>query len=244
MDCMKLWRTSVKINAPQLDFQADEKFPGMANVLQMVADEKFGRHFIAKCDIDVGKIVLVEQTYVNSPILEKSANRCETCLKKWTNLIPCVNCASALFCGDKCYNENKFHKIICGKYDPTDDQHVQFGVRSVLLAMDIFPNTKCLIKFVENVINEKNDMEVPNSLTDMKSKYRMFLKLNLWMTDDDKKKWLTGGVAVFIDMMMSIPSIQTKLDTEAKERFLMHLCVMHYYIICCVECCHKPDCII
>lgn len=40
---------------PTLSFDADTKYPCMANVLEICENEKFGRHIVAKCDIDAGK---------------------------------------------------------------------------------------------------------------------------------------------------------------------------------------------
>lgn len=59
----------IKKEAPKLDFEEDENFPGMAEVLKFQYNDKFGHHLIAKRDIDVGKIVLVEDAYVASPIM-------------------------------------------------------------------------------------------------------------------------------------------------------------------------------
>ncbi|KAJ6643470.1 hypothetical protein Bhyg_08432 [Pseudolycoriella hygida] len=127
----------------------------------------------------------------------------------------------------ECYSE------ICGRYDPDDDQHVQFIVRSIVLAVNAFTSYENLIEFVESATKEKNDKRVPHSTTDMKSKYRMFLKQNQWMTEEEEKQWFSIAYAVFIDICATIPTFDTKFDTKDKKRFLMHLCLMHTYIINC-----------
>lgn len=47
----------------KLDFEANEQFPCLANVLRIENNSEYGRHIVATDDIDVGKIVMVEPSY-------------------------------------------------------------------------------------------------------------------------------------------------------------------------------------
>lgn len=49
----------------KLCFDPNEKYPCMADVLEVQKNSDFGRHIIAKSDIAVGKIVLIEKSYVS-----------------------------------------------------------------------------------------------------------------------------------------------------------------------------------
>lgn len=51
---------------PSLSFPADSKFREMANVLEIVCDDTYGRHIIAKEPIGVGKVVLIEKGFVST----------------------------------------------------------------------------------------------------------------------------------------------------------------------------------
>lgn len=84
--------------APELDFDLDENFPGMSNVLRMNYNEKFGRHFVAKCDIDVGKVVMVEEAFITTTMPRGRSSVCDTCSKHAANFIACPLCNGALFC--------------------------------------------------------------------------------------------------------------------------------------------------
>lgn len=86
-----------------MDFDADDDFhPGMANVLQMKYNEQFGRHFIAKCDIDVGKVILVDEAFVTSSVFQTEKNICDTCFKHMNIFVACQNCTFGLFCDEIC----------------------------------------------------------------------------------------------------------------------------------------------
>lgn len=48
---------------PKLDFDPNEKFPCMANILKIEWNNQDGRHIVATADIDVGKTVMVDRNY-------------------------------------------------------------------------------------------------------------------------------------------------------------------------------------
>lgn len=145
---------------PKLDFEEDPQFPGIANVLQFQYDEKFGPHFIAKRNIDIGKDVLVEDAFVATPVMSTSTIICSNCIKVSMNLIACENCTDAMFCSQACAQNDKFHEISCGNSINNGDHLVTYAVRPVLFAIKIFPDINTLIKFVRDVLNE-NKNEIP-----------------------------------------------------------------------------------
>lgn len=119
-------------------------------------------------------------------------------------------------------------------YADADERLVEYVLRSILVAINIFPNFDALIEFVEKVISE-NQMEIPLSLNDMRSKYRLFLKLNLWVNSDNVKHYISCGSVTF-QILMRTPvyhSFSNDSNAERSKRFLMHLCVMHTAIVEC-----------
>lgn len=219
--------------APKLDFPADDEFhPGMANVLRMNYNEKFGRHFIAKCDIDVGKVIVVEDAFVNTIVMEMGQNICDTCFKHMGNFIACPKfyCTSGLFCNEIC-SEDFSHFLRCGRASIDDNVLVEFTIRSIGCVLDIFPTADQLMGFVEHAIKDaKKGTYVPNSIVDMKSKYRMFLNLNVWLGSMKEEDLIALGHNVF-EILMEVPSVKEKFSSKPHNRFLMHLCVLHLYII-------------
>lgn len=232
--CLSEMKTGKQIEqvTPKLDFDADENFPGMANVLQLKYNKKFGRHFVAKCDIDVGKVVMVEKAFVTTIVMQPGENICDTCFGHMANFITCQRCTSGLFCDEICAKDPS-HSLRCGRSSKDDNALVEFALRSICCAFDIFPNADSLMHFVESVIQDKTKTnDVPYSIVDMESKYRMFLKLNLWLGLLKVENLFALAQDVFV-ILMRWPDIKAEFSAKNKNRFLMHLCVLHTYIVFC-----------
>lgn len=217
--------------APKLDFPAANDFhPGMANVLEMKYNEKFGRHFVAKCDIDVGKVIMVDEAFVTSIVFNVGENICDACFKHMDNFVACQQCTFGLFCDETC-SADELHTLRCGRSSKDDNGLVEFGIRSMGRALEIFPTADDLIHFVETVIQDPNkEKYVPTSMGDIKSKYRMFLTLNLWLGTMKAEDLIAMGQDVF-GIIMQHPSFKAAFSSQQKSRFLMHLCVYHVYIV-------------
>lgn len=227
--CLKRMKKALPVEKrePTLDFDADENFPGMANVLQLEFSGKFGRHFIAKCDIDVGKVIMVEEAFVTTPVMDKVSNICNTCFKNSTNFFPCSDCTSGLVCSENCAHD-VVHRASCGRSSSKDNHLVEFALNSIV---QMHPDIENWMKMVEFAI-KKNVGEIPQSAVDMSSKYLMFLKLNIWLSEVERLDLMHRAYEVF-QIVMKIPTIRSALDTQEKERFMMHLCVQHVYIVFC-----------
>lgn len=229
--CLKrVKNTSNGKGVPVLDFQADENFPGMANVVQMKWNEDFGRHFVAKENIDAGKNVIVEEAFVVMEIMVEHTNICSNCLKNSTNFIACANCTKSLFCDQRCAADN-LHQITCNNIFPRTDHLAGYVSRSVLRAINIFANVANLMEFVSTVVEEKTE-NVPRLIADMETMYRLFLQLNIWLREGEANDSFHRGYDVFKGLMQ-LPEIKIKFAAENQKRFLIHLCVMHYRIVLC-----------
>lgn len=77
-------------------------------LLEIRYNEKFWRHIVAKCDIPVGKTILVGEYFVLSTF-EHDRARCFTCLQVRMNFIACSNCTDALFCNEDCHTKNEIN---------------------------------------------------------------------------------------------------------------------------------------
>ncbi|XP_031636031.1 SET and MYND domain-containing protein 4-like [Contarinia nasturtii] len=216
---------------PKLDFEEDEHFPGMANVLQMECNAKYGRHIVAKCDIDVGKVVLADESFISMPVNSTKQMICSRCLKNTMNFIACDFCNSAMFCSHACAKSDEFHEISCGNIAAKEDYFVAYITRSIVIAINIFKNIDSLITFVESVINDESK-GTPQSLKDMKSRYRAFLKSNLRMSDEKNNINKYRCTKIF-ECVMSQPTIKASVRSKHDIRFLMHLTMMHFYIVNC-----------
>lgn len=216
--------------APELSFEADDKFPCMANVLHIQHSEEFGRHITAKSDIAVGKIVVKENAVL--PVADQY-KRCNTCWKTNVNLIPCTKCTAVLFCSGRC-KQSQFHNIQCGMRIIDEEyvnEHQMNLVRSVLMAIHEFSDTDDLIHFVEAAV-ESDAEEIPSSLLDNKSKYRAFLKLKFDRRMHEKDTFPTQ-VCFAYKTLINHRDIKPQFSSKKDRRFLMHLVGHH---LCTIQC--------
>lgn len=196
----------------------------------MKYDEKFGRHFVAKCDIDVGKVIVVEEAFITSIVFDWGQNICDACFGHMKNFVACQRCTFGLFCDDNC-STDELHILRCGRGSKDDNGLGEFAIRSMGCALQIFPTADQLIRFVEQVIQDpKKSKAVPTSIVDMESKYRLFLSLNLWQGTMKAKDLIALGHYVF-KIFMQFPLYKAAFSSQTQRRFLMHLCVYHVYIV-------------
>lgn len=159
---------------PTLDFEMNEKFPSLANVLDIRINNKFGHRIVATADIDVGKTVMVDQCYIGVTKNDHYKS-CNICLKQNINLIPCPKCIGAMFCFD--CRENNLHKIECDiTFGREPGSKFMDVVRSISLAKNAFANANEMIAYVEDMLKDKT-FELPSNIADSRSKYRAFFKL-------------------------------------------------------------------
>lgn len=161
-----------------LSFESDASYPGMANVLVINTNKEFGRLVVAKCDISVGKTVLMEEHFMQSTAANKFV--CETCFRTDMNFIACDFCSTGLFCDKECKKANQIHQIDCntlGEFVSTEDFTLLKLIRhSIMFAVSLFPSSDELIRFVEQTLNDREAL--PKSIIDSKSKYGAFLSLH------------------------------------------------------------------
>lgn len=210
---------------PELSFDADDIFPCMANVLEMTEDGEFETHFVAKADIDVGQVVLVEEAFVSISNGNAGAH-CFTCFKSNMNFIPCPRCTDAMFCNNDCLERSKVHKISCDEaYNrmPTD---IKFVLHSILEAIVLFPSVKSLMHFVKDPLLYR-PQSADHCLEARISDYGLFLSLISTAPSHDLPLRLIYQV---YKTLMSMPSIESRFDCKTKTRFLMHL-ISHHAIV-------------
>ncbi|XP_031635017.1 uncharacterized protein LOC116348245 [Contarinia nasturtii] len=214
-----------------LDFEPDEKFPCMANVLEIKNDSDGDLRLFAKDKIDVGQTIVVEKALINY-IYSRYSWRCDVCLKEYANFVPCDKCVFAMFCDD-CRN-NQLHQYECGvrfSWNVNSEAISINGtimsiVRSCLWAIDLFASVDELMVFVERVITS-DPKRIPNSLSDAKSQYEAFLKLPRLRTNIN----IPCILYECNRMLMNIPKIEHTFNSVKHHRFLMHLIGHHAFIL-------------
>lgn len=220
---------SVQAHKPKLSFDPDEKIPAFANTIKIDNDFRYGRRLIATKSLDVGQTIFLESSFVGESYAEKYTS-CYLCLSLNENLISCKNCTVAMFCHGKCEN-NELHQYECDLKPCPIITHVHAMniqipfIRSILLAVRAFTSVDAFIEFVEKTLtSDSSNME--DGFNDIKSKYKVFLKLQLATF----KVGLVPLIYSLYQTMLDQTKIAEIFITECHRRFLMHL-VMHHHLI-------------
>lgn len=205
----------------RLDFEEHEQFPCLANVVQVQQNAKFGRHIVAKQDIEVGKVVLVEESFAS--VVQSDEYTCYTCLAEAKNFIACPHCTDVVFCDEKCMNANEIHWLECQTIYHEMTYKMQFIIRTILVAATVFPSIDELMAFVEDHIGRDT---LPESVNDLQSKYSLYLRLKKYPLNNT----VTNDVHSLFQSAMAVPSICKMFVTLQHKRFLMHLLLHHLAI--------------
>lgn len=211
-----------ELSRPKLSFRPHSSYPGFSDVLQIQHNEEFGYHVIAKCDIDIGKTVVVEECFTSASAKDQSA--CATCQRKRSNFIPCEKCTSVQFCDEDCKEKNLFHVLECG-VETKCATHTKMISQSILIVMRMFPNVESLIEFMETLNAESS--EIPDSIHDQMDNYRMFLKLHSNFSKNVIPEKFVMIAHISYSYLVQLPAVKNYFVTESHQRFLMHLVVKH-----------------
>lgn len=208
----------------KLSFEADEKFSCMANVLQ-INNNDGSFSIVAKDDIGVGKTICLENPFI-SYLYEKTGTKCNICLRERTNLRPCKNCI-VMFCSDEC-ERHYLHEFECNLKFWDNSQHngaVLEKARLIFSIMNHFEDANELIVFVEQTINN-DKKELPDSLSDFRSKYRTFLKSSQGLRIINSHDFLIFYFMTYA-FIMTVPKVKAWFSSLFHRRFLAHL-IMHH----------------
>lgn len=98
---------------PKLSFPPRRNVPFAANCLEIIENDRFGRHIITTKDLLPGDIVSIEPPVCK--VLDKDMlhKKCTNCLKASNyNLVACQRCSMAMYCSNECEQNafNSFHK--------------------------------------------------------------------------------------------------------------------------------------
>lgn len=212
---------------PALSFDANEKFPCLANVLEIRNNDEFGNHIVATRDIDVGQIVVLEDVFA-STVFSDDKTLCRTCMKSAQNFIPAEKCSDAMFCDGSCIESNGTHKFVCGT--PCNQCRLLALLTELTLkAITAFPNTESLMDFVlaDHSFDLHGDAKYE---TDAQSKYAWFLSLYR-PPQGDVNALVTDLISSVYNCVLEMPDIKHRFQSKRDKRFLMHLILQHWFIM-------------
>lgn len=211
-------RVNARTFLPKLSFEPHAQFPDIANVLEIKHDEHFGRHIVAKCNIEVGKVIAVSKPFADAVVCQSSTIRfyCLTCKKIGTDFIDCENCADVKFCSEDCRSLNHVHQLECNSiFHRIDCLDVKLAIQMILIAIKGFSTVDDLIRHFETLL--VNDSLCNNGL---------MLRLTRSSQGDEVFRAYKA-----YQCLMMMQSIIILFNTERKKRFLMHLVLQYTAII-------------
>lgn len=209
---------------PKLSYDANAKFPCLANIVNIERTEYGEVAIVAKEDIPVGQIIAVEESFTVN-LHQRFGWKCCICLKHSVNLVPCKKCTVAMFCSDKCH-ESFLHKNECGKMMKSEQME---QMRGILIAINSFSSADELMDFVEATMKSDGN-EAPDNLIDARSKYRIFLKLTFDAKLCGSEFFGAHYVYPIYKFLLDIPRIGEFFNSLKHQRFLMHLIAHHVQI--------------
>lgn len=128
----------------------------------------FGRHVIARRDIQIGEVIAIEHPFATILLREYSLNHCAECLKFCFNLIPCKECVHVAYCSETCLEIawNTYHKHECPILDVLYRLHVTkftlIALKIALLASKSFDSSK---RANESIYKSENYEEIHDLIT-------------------------------------------------------------------------------
>lgn len=204
----------------KLSIEPNEKFPYLSNVAKVQRNGMGDYSVLATKDIDVGQPIVVEDAHYTY-LYDRFEAMCSICLKEYGNLVPCDNCAAAMFCPE-CHG-HFLHKYECG-LNFCGVNVVNSGtmgvIRDVLLILNAFKTVDELMVFVERMLKKPN--ELPNNLLDDQTKFQALFNNaidGLHSSIDE----MAGTVYPPYKTILKIPHVNKMFKSTKHRRFLMHL---------------------
>lgn len=221
---------SFKPLVPTLSFEHHADYAAMTNVLELKFDGENRPYIVAIVDIDVGKTILIEETFV---AVTNSFNKtcCATCLSEMRNFFPCSECIDAVFCSFNCYRQNQIHKDTCGQNFHRMPTPVRFVIHSILQAISIFPTADFLMHFVQVYTDSPNAMSAA-------AKIRMPLDVNmqnygLFLNQKIQNAVPNATVSQVYNTLLTMEAIPKYFNAPEKLNFLMDLVEHHTMVLNC-----------
>lgn len=212
-------------NDIKLSFNPNEQFPCMADALEIQKNYEYGRHVIAKHDIDVGQTVLVEKCLISLGCAPDRV-QCYSCGAEDSNFIPCPKCTDVMFCSEECRLQNDVHERFCGATINRMSHDVRYLAESIMIGMVSFATGNEMMNFVNDKLANR-DTEIPAAANDLLSQYGLFLSLKPRVAELLDIELMYKVYTALLD----IPLVSAMFNTQNARRFFMHLIGEHWSII-------------
>ncbi|XP_043471004.1 SET and MYND domain-containing protein 4-like isoform X2 [Leptopilina heterotoma] len=107
----------------EIIYGESKELVGVSSALALEYNAKFGRHYVATQNINVGDVLMIQKPFVRVLLPESCKvlnggienSICDNCLLSILNPIPCEYCRAVIYCSEECklIGFKKMHKIEC-----------------------------------------------------------------------------------------------------------------------------------
>lgn len=225
-------KESTVLDEPKFSFPVDEKNPCFARGLEVKQSKEFGKHIVTNRNLEIGQTVIIEEAFCMTPEDDECYSQCANCFARVANLIPCKNCTAAMFCSQKCQDIG--HAIecgnpgICSQLKPVE----RLVLKTVIKAIEMFPNVKQLMDVVENCINQPTNSELNYTDPTMRAYITFFgLSRNIEKIPIVHGFAFVGGAKTIHAIITSDSAYKSSFESPETSQFLGHLILHHIYVV-------------
>lgn len=168
---------------PTESLSYNSSFPSLANVLSLSENEFFGHHVVAKCDINVGEVIIISDPFATIECLSSKDSRCFECGRAQENTFSkCQHCNNVFFCSENCRSSSKIHRSKCDTLFQQNDTYViRLTTQIMKNAFDIAEKSSTFTDTVKDILyGERNHRKCQPPL----SVYGEVLNLKGFVEDD------------------------------------------------------------
>ncbi|KAL9703385.1 hypothetical protein quinque_006903 [Culex quinquefasciatus] len=223
-----------------MNVESDPKIPFMAKGLRMTEVPAYGRAMVAERSFRPGDVLMKEKVFMTMSDPQYQYLHCHFCGEsKLFNLIPCTDCASVMYCSDKCRQEDKrtLHRFECGIKEKLNHLYtsiVALGPRMFLYGLTLFgDNVDEMQKVCEaQKRSGSNPMDVDYS--NGYNPLEVFKNLNqVKVTKKEEKNYrrFMFTASIYFTVYMQSPAVRALIVSEDQQKFMLR-CFMDYKQIC------------
>lgn len=229
----------------KINLELNPKLPFAAKCLELKSDEKHGRYIVTNKNLSSGDIVIVEKPFSKTLHSTSAYKYCTNCLNdNCLDLIPCVNCTSAMFCSQECCEiaTKKFHQYECCTIDQLNSIYtkiLKMASQTFFEALDIFDSD---IRKLTDVIESKPssatifDYDMSDEQNDIsKKRENMLMAVDSFVTHEHMRSnqdmfQRCGIVAIMTHIFLNYTKLKDVLNTEEKKDLYRKFIVKHTQI--------------
>lgn len=174
-----------------LSYPRHDKIPFIANCLEMVENDVFGRYIITNRDLKIGDLIAIEESFCLSLQAQYAYQRCLYCLSENLNsLIPCNSCTRCMFCNETCRDKayKTFHRFECNQIDGYYDMFNKIHISALRTVLKVFSDTDQLHKIKQFIDSDESKTATPFTINyDDDSISEQYKSVHTLVTNESKR---------------------------------------------------------